>query len=529
MYRVLIVDDEPIVKIALKSIINWEEYGYTIVATASDGLEALDFAKKEAPDLIITDLKMPKMDGLTLINELNKLDYAGEILVISNYDDFDSVRSALVQGAANYILKVSIEAEPLKDILTDITERLHKKNQVLNITSASDSSSKNASSTQKSLFRNHLKDYLEAEDLPEDILNKDDLTSNIEFPCNFGLIHLKVKTDKSLDTKLLFDTIFESLNDIRGKDIIFVNSSLILVFFPMQEDSSPSNTAIMESIWTRLAQTLSMYMSIETDIAYSNLIETLSAFKTEYLHAKDLLSFCFYNPLGIINASSFTPRHYMDFAYYKDFAAEIQKNNNAKLEQTYTRIDELISLCAQKYVYPEILIKFFEKTLDMLEYLNPSHSAETHDYLDEQKDNIRTSMSARELYDIMTDSCSAIFAPITGLSLDNANNIRQDVKAALSYINKNCYRKISLDDIALYVGISPSYLSRIFKSETGLNITSYITKLKMEKAASLIKAAHSDTYLKEIALQVGIEDQLYFSRIFKKYYGISPSEYKNCN
>ena len=103
MYQVLIVDDEPIVKIALRSMIDWNALGFHICATASDGEEALDMACRFQPDLIICDLKMPVMDGIELIREVQKKEISCEFLVISNYEDFDYVRTALVLGAADYI------------------------------------------------------------------------------------------------------------------------------------------------------------------------------------------------------------------------------------------------------------------------------------------------------------------------------------------------------------------------------------------------------------------------------------------
>ena len=111
MYQVLIVDDEPIVKIALRSMLDWSTLGFHICATASNGQEALEMAEKYRPHLIICDLKMPVMDGIELIRTAKDRKMDCEFLVISNYEDFNYVRTALVLGASDYILKVSISLE----------------------------------------------------------------------------------------------------------------------------------------------------------------------------------------------------------------------------------------------------------------------------------------------------------------------------------------------------------------------------------------------------------------------------------
>ena len=124
MYSILIIDDEPIVKIALRSILPWEEHGFSICGTASNGLEALPLIGQHHPDVIITDLKMPGMDGLELIRILKEQGYPGEILVLSNYEDFDSVRSALLLGAADYLLKIKIQPDTLLSCLNKTVEKL---------------------------------------------------------------------------------------------------------------------------------------------------------------------------------------------------------------------------------------------------------------------------------------------------------------------------------------------------------------------------------------------------------------------
>lgn len=92
MYRALIVDDEDIIKIGLKTIIDWEQLGFEIVGTAEDGLEAIKKVEELSPDLIITDIIMPRMDGIELMEELKKRGFAGKIIVLSNYGEVDYVK-----------------------------------------------------------------------------------------------------------------------------------------------------------------------------------------------------------------------------------------------------------------------------------------------------------------------------------------------------------------------------------------------------------------------------------------------------
>ena len=127
MYQVLIVDDEPIVKIALRSMLDWGSLGFHICGTASNGQEALEMAERMHPDLIICDLKMPVMDGIDLIRTAKDRSMNCEFLVISNYEDFNYVRTALVLGASDYILKVSISPEELTTQLQKIKEKLDQK------------------------------------------------------------------------------------------------------------------------------------------------------------------------------------------------------------------------------------------------------------------------------------------------------------------------------------------------------------------------------------------------------------------
>ena len=124
MKQVLIVDDDTIIRITLRSLIDWNALGYCIAADAINGQQALDYIRNNPVDLVITDMKMPVMDGIGLLKELNKEQPVPEVLVLSGYDDFNLVRDSFRYGACDYILKEGLTQEALISVL----ERLDRKN-----------------------------------------------------------------------------------------------------------------------------------------------------------------------------------------------------------------------------------------------------------------------------------------------------------------------------------------------------------------------------------------------------------------
>ena len=117
MYNLLLVDDEPLIKVAFQSAVEWGKNGFLLAATASNGQEALHIVETQHIDAVITDLKMPGMDGLALIHELKKRSFTGPILVLSNYSDFDSVLAAMTDGAYDYFLKINMNGESIGEHL----------------------------------------------------------------------------------------------------------------------------------------------------------------------------------------------------------------------------------------------------------------------------------------------------------------------------------------------------------------------------------------------------------------------------
>ena len=386
MYNILIVDDEPIVKIALRSILPWEEYGFFICGTAGNGLEALSLIEKQHPDVIITDLKMPGMDGLELIRTLKEKNYPGEILVLSNYEDFDSVRSALLLGAADYLLKIKIQADTLLACLNKTTEKLQKK------------------AGEKS-------------PVPE-------------------------------------ETISENRN------------RLLLSFF--QGDSSLASF-IQENRETKLG-----FMEKSCAICYVTFEKFLSndAFSISANLLRDM----------ILDAVQGALQPYI--LVLNDYSALVVFSQK-ELTVSQIKVEQLVKKLYNRFT-------MYQSFAPDMPY----------------QENLKNYEEARKIYQSFHQ---------------NEGHYKNDVAKTIAYIEKNYMYRLTLASISANVNLSSSYLCRVFKSEVGISITSYLNNLRIRKAATLIK--EQDLSLKEISAMVGIDDQLYFSRLFKKCMGISPSEY----
>ena len=153
LYRVLIVDDDAAVRLSLKSLIAWNLHGYNLIGEASDGQQALEIIRNNQPDIIITDMKMPVMDGIELIRRIRSENLSCAILVLSSYNEFDLVKTALKLGAADYLLKLEMDANSLLQSLSDACNRLNYSN------ADHTSVKENMHMQQSTFFRNILSNF----------------------------------------------------------------------------------------------------------------------------------------------------------------------------------------------------------------------------------------------------------------------------------------------------------------------------------------------------------------------------------
>ena len=530
MYNILVVDDEKIVRVALRTIINWEENGYHLVGAAQDGVVALKMVEDLKPDIIITDLKMPNMDGLELIKRLKTTSFNGKIIVLSNYNEFDLVREALKYGVMDYILKLKMKPEELLAILKEGTEQLRGERGYKESAQKMEKDYNNLSLSSKN---NIFKELLDGNDdnFEEIMISAENLGIKI-FKNSGAIIYVDIDNFKNSidngkikDKKLLLSSItniiHEVLFDINGVEIVNINNKNYTIIIPLQnsEDAMVFICRRAQSI----ANMIKLYINLTVGITMGGIYSGVLDMRRGYKDCIDAMKLKFY----------------YGAQYISRISSEIVVNRNIRCDKASV-VNECIKL--MEIDNTKGIMAIFEALFKnaMEENYNPDNLkrlvVSILDNLDNAMIKFKENGSISPIYydtillevdslDIFSYKLEEILKDINHRSkAERGNKYRKEVMQVFNYVKQNLDKKLTLSAIALHVNMNESYLSRMFKNETGITIINFINNLKMESARELLK--EPDAFVKEVAYAVGMDDQFYFNKMFNSHFGINPTEFK---
>ncbi|MFD1177527.1 response regulator [Paenibacillus puldeungensis] len=520
MYKILIVDDEVIVRHALKTLIKWDTGRFEFAGSAANGKSALKMVGAAQPDIIITDMKMPEMDGIELIKKLLEHGFDGEILVLSNYNDFELVREALKCGAHDYVLKLTLQADNFMLALEEIASKLDGKKR----------KKRDTESVKPTDYKKRVKAVLEMKYSPEvgktyDSVNHGEslLFQKKEAIFLFVLRHLD-KPEPNNQRRAAY----EMLENLSGE--LFTGCAWSCVV-PLASDRfllavsyNAAQVVQSEEIARRLASLTFMYHNVKFGVIYSEGALNCAELDEEVRKCREAEPLLFYRSLGEgCLSNSVQPKEFpLKFkACEKD---QVDHPNHEKLSWLSSwqhSAKQLIADAACHHVHPKLL----KRTLNGAIW-NMIHNLALH-----ERDTFDESLWMEEIAASSSDTeLAGIVARIAEEASDQAGifaNIqvtKPEVRSALLYLDEHFAERIVISDIAERVNLSETYLCQIFKTETGRSILTYVNELRMKKAYELL--ASGKYLVKQAAAQVGIDDPFYFNRLFKKHFGISPKSVK---
>jgi two-component system, response regulator YesN len=525
MYKVILVDDEEIVREGIRERIPWGDLGFELIGTAEDGQEALQMIQSNQVDLLITDICMPFMDGLTLTENVKRIYPSLKIIILSGYDQFDYAQNAIKLGVQDYILK-PITSKEVKALLVKVKKTLDEE------MSGKEYMDTLRRQVQKSLpllrerFLNQLISFPVSAD--EFVRNGSYLSIPLSLPpCIALVIDLDSMEQGFEETQLLqFAILNISVEWFRDRDEILAFSNrqgqtviLLSCNNPDRDQELAFNVSkeiqgvILEKLKTQVSIGISNPAFLTKDIHVSYQ-EALSALEYRFLLGKN----------QIIHIADMEKKQSL-FPQPLDLEKKLLTNIKVgTIEESYQLIDlifaqlEKSGLNRCKLYIMELLVMinktFYELGLQLEPLWGDSlvPMTEIHQY--------KTINEIKEWLKSVCKDANLI------ISEKRTSSAKQQVEQAKQYILEHYGdSSISLSSICQYLHVSVSYFSLIFKKETKETFVEFLTKFRLEKAKELLRGTDYKTY--EIADMAGYSDPQYFSTVFKKQVGVSPTEYRS--
>ncbi len=525
-YKVMLVDDEEDVARAILKKMDWETMGFEVPRYAHNGLEALELSEEQRPDIVMTDIQMPYMDGMELSRNLKKLYPNIRIIFFSGYDEFEYAKEAIRLEAEEYILK-PIDADELRSVFARVHEALDRDiDEKLNVAKLENYYMDSLPLLQEDFFAS-----LVEGSIAEDKIGKflDDYRIELQGPLYLtAIVHISTGSlPEGMNPVLIAVSVRKLLEERIGekwgcKFFSYLGSTVLIAQLTDKKDTSAFTDECDRMC--RLAESI---CKASVTIGIGGLVDSLGDMDVSYKGARDAVSYrVLYGHTKAINISEVAPLKSEETAYEEtDSLLDVFKKMKMSDEPS---VDEAARKYIQSNASQQASIqnyRFFVMDLvsEIYKFLR-NNQLDVNSVFDMDTD-VYARVQQMELGEL-SDWFSAVCLKMHELIADKrSDNTRSFVTKARDYVADHyADQDLSIDFICNYLGVSSAYFSTVFKKETGKTFVSYLTDYRMEKAERMLLETDEKTYI--IAERVGYSDPNYFSYVFKKQFGVSPSKYK---
>ncbi len=536
MLKVFLVEDEVVIRSGIKNSIPWEKEGFEFVGEASDGELAYPLIKKEKPDILITDIRMPFMDGLELSRIVKKELPQIKILILSGYNEFDYAKQAIDIGVTQYLLK-PISSAKLIETLREVGEDIKKEREHDRLLERyRKEREENVHLEQQKLWSALISNSLSMAELVEG-----GHRVGMEFMAPVYLVFLfqfsqrgAFPADGSRDAIEAEERIV-NLAQSWPQVLTFDRSPDGWVFLIKAETDEEASRRLKECE-QELTNLIEEYPNMEYFGGAGQSVHRVGDIRNSYQEAWRAFASRFFGaPNRIVHAQEQSGEQKEDgekiaigdLTFHREDREMVERFlRNGTKEEVPDFVEEYFSRIGLKEVQSQlyrqyILMDLFFCAADFLEKLKIERES-----LPESCRDLNELVLASSLPE-MEEKVKTLLTETLKLRDQHARNRCSAVlEEARQFIQENYQREdMSLNTVASQVNMSPSYFSAIFSAETGQTFVEYLTQVRLDKAKELLMCTNLRTA--EIGYQVGYKDSHYFSYIFKKVVGCSPKDYKN--
>ncbi|BCV24871.1 response regulator [Gelria sp. Kuro-4] len=515
--RVLVADDETSVRKFVNFVVTKHCPGVSIVGEASNGKQAIAQGLSLHPDVLLTDIRMPEVDGIAAAKQLKRQLPHLQIVFLTAYEEFDYAREAVALKAQNYLVK-PVRVDELKGVLQQCADNLRKRelgnSLVLTMTSI-------VRETQP-----YLRSYLMGQLLNGDITNRgykrliQIIGSQL---CPSFLVVLKseyVLTEHGC--------LWHALQALCKSNREIITSSPTKGGAVLLVRTHAERGSTEDAMWIRqwaegIRSDLETRLKTRITIGVGGVAQNASDIPRSYHQAQLALSFEFIlgrgNVITLRDIISDRPENLYLLPLESELAGSIQNGSCEKALHHLERLLKKIESIAHRS--PEVARQFLQNLVHIIVGAAEEQGAKDLNLLDDYVSRVKLantfSQAAQELKQLTSSVVSISQSRKQEGNLDA-------IRRAISFVESNYDKKLTLESVAKNVYLSPCYFSRLFKKETGVNFARYVSLVRINTAKKLLLERRLS--IKEVAGKVGYNDPRYFSYTFKKLTGILPSEYK---
>ncbi len=527
MLNVLIVDDEMKVCWLLEQIIEWEQLRAKCIGMVQNGVEAYAFTEKNRPDVIITDIRMPDMDGLELVRKVKEIHPDCIFIIISGYQQFEYAHAAIKYGVADFLLK-PINKEEINAVLKRISDQKIKKNYIF---------SEFLQQQKNSKIRER-----EAQAIIEELLNADHLSEKVMeyLPAAYiqgAWMCLGVRVDqmnlkKSADEEDFFHIrAFNAVKpDIPEKIIwkgLYFAGLLLLIL--NGEDKEILLQQNFEEYRNDIRTYLQGFGECKVTVVYSSVCGKIDGVPVCAKEVRELLD----ARIGGLAGTVFGPE---EVATEKNPQLFIRESERKRFQNCLELLDweacqEVMESCAKR-VKRGSMRQEYRSVLDTFLWICRQYCSVMTQMSFISKENVKEDSAVLDLCLRNAGSISWLEQNVSqfmGEKLAEYKKLKTEMDSrpvllARQYVEDNTDRDCSLQEVAEYVGLSPNYFSTIFSEEAGMTFKDYVTDIKISRAKQLLLSTNDK--INVISEKLGYKDSKYFSRLFEKKVSLKPAQYR---
>lgn len=493
MYSVYLLDDEPFILEGLKYILPWEEHGFEIVGSSNNGFDGYNEIINKNIDLIITDIMMPKMTGLELIEELKKSSYESNFIVLSAFQEFEYAKKAISIGAENYLLK-PIDTEELSNNLKTVYAKLKKKEKI-----ASDDK----------LVKNNLLLSILTEEYSLDTEEKWNRLNHNFKSSSYAVAIIEFKSGSNDISKILKSC-------IDNKQFMYCIQSQSKALLIVDEDDK---SLIIDKL-TVLKNKIASVIEDSIYISSGKFVNSLNELHDSYQTANKISDY------KIVYPNISWIKEYKDGSIDEDnINIEFEELKKILMNKDFSNTTEyikdmFINLKNEKTSPKQIKMKAIEIFLNVYNYFNDTKLMKgLNIYLENTINNSTIDDIEFELISMVKYMQS---------KLENTEeSISPVIIKLLKHIETNYKDDLNLKEISESLNINSIYLGQLFQKETGILFSDYINNFRINKAKDLL--VNTSLKASEIGDLVGYANKNYFYRKFKNIVGVTPSDWRKIN